>query len=74
MINRSQCTIYWYVDDTKISHNDSRVVDKIIESIENSFGKMIVTGGKAHMFVGMEITFMEDETAEIIRNSTLRNI
>ena len=30
VINNNQCTICWYVDDTKISHHDSRVVDAVI--------------------------------------------
>ncbi len=33
MINGTQCTIRWYVDDTKISHLDRDVVSKIIEEI-----------------------------------------
>ena len=40
VINRRQCTICWYVDDMKISHEDSRVVDRTIKTLENKFGKM----------------------------------
>ena len=32
-INGSQCTICWYVDDTKISHVDPKVVTDIIKTI-----------------------------------------
>jgi Reverse transcriptase (RNA-dependent DNA polymerase). len=32
-INGKQCTITWYVDDTKISHVDPRVVDDIIKKL-----------------------------------------
>ena len=42
-INGKQCTIGWYVDDNKISHVDSKVVDEIIALIESHFGKMTVT-------------------------------
>ena len=38
VINGNQCTICWYVDDTKISHVDSTVVDQVIKSIEDQFG------------------------------------
>ena len=34
MIDGKQCTITWYVDDTKISHKDPKLVDNIIEKIE----------------------------------------
>ena len=39
MIEGTQCTIVWYVDDNKISHVNSKVVDQIIAEIEKSFGK-----------------------------------
>ena len=38
-IKGKQCTILWYVDDSKVSHEDSRVVTSVIESIEKRFGK-----------------------------------
>ena len=28
MINRKECTVAWYVDDYKISHENSAVVDE----------------------------------------------
>ena len=40
MINGSQITVTWHVDDLKISHKDSREVTKCIEH----FGKYMVTG------------------------------
>ena len=49
-INGKQCTILWYVDDTKISHVDPRVVTQIIKKIEDRFGEMTVTRGKKHVF------------------------
>ena len=42
-INGKQCTICWYVDDTKISHEDSKVVDSVIKELEEGFGKMTLT-------------------------------
>ena len=57
-----QCTICWYVDDTKISHINKHIVDEVINSIESHLGKMTVTRGKAHTFVGIDILFNEDGT------------
>jgi hypothetical protein len=48
--DKKQCTIAWYVDDTKISHVDDNVVSHVIERIEDRFGEMTVTGGKEHGF------------------------
>ena len=42
-INGKQCTICWYVDDTKISHIDPKVVDNVLGLIESRFGKMTVS-------------------------------
>ena len=52
-IKGKQCTTCWYVDDMQISHVDYQVVNDIISKIEDDFGKMIVTRGKAHKFVGI---------------------
>ena len=56
-IEGKQCTIVWYVDDNKISHCDSCVVSDIIKKIEKCFGKMTVTQGDEHDFLGMHIVF-----------------
>lgn len=64
-INGKQCTICWYVDDCKISHADSRVVDQIINKIEESFGKMKVKRGSEHTFVGMDFKINPNRTISI---------
>ena len=65
IIDGKQCTVCWYVDDTKISHEDPKVVDKVIQQIEAKFGKMTVTRGKRHTFVGMDIEFQADGTVAL---------
>jgi len=65
MINGKQCIIINYVDDNKISHVNANVVTQIIESIEKHFGKMTVTIGKKHTFLGIDICFNEDGTVQI---------
>ena len=46
MIEGSQCTVAWYVDDNKISHANPDVVTAIIEKIEEKFNKMTVIHGR----------------------------
>ena len=67
-INGHQCTICWYVDDTKISHVDSKVVDTIIENIEAKVGKMTVTRGNKHTFVGVDIEFIGNGSVSLSMN------
>ena len=66
VINGKQCTIAWYIDDTKISHVDSQVVSDVIKQIEERLGKMTITHGDEHTFLGMKIRYVkENGTAEI---------
>ena len=65
MIEGSQCTIVWYVDDTKISHVKPSVVTCIIGTLEDHFGKMTVTRGPEHEFLGMKIQYLGDGTVTI---------
>ena len=60
IIEGSQCTICWYVDDNKISHVKANVVDNVIQKIEKKFGKMSQTRGKEHEFLGMNIQYKEN--------------
>ena len=65
IIDGQQCTVCWYVDDTKISHKNPEVVSWVIDKIEQKFGKMTVKRGKQHTFVGMDIEFKDDGTVEL---------
>ena len=72
-INDKQCTIGWFVDDNKISHVDQMVVTDIIGKIEDKFGKMTVTRGKKHKFIGMDIEFLDNGTVKILMADYLRD-
>jgi Reverse transcriptase (RNA-dependent DNA polymerase) len=65
MINGSQCTIAWYVDDMKVSHLDPAIVSDILNLMESRFGTMAITRGLTHEFLGMTITYHCDGTASI---------
>jgi len=60
MINGKQCTIGWHVDDVKISHVDSMVVDHVIDILDAEFGKeapLTKSRGKVHEYLGMTLDF-----------------
>jgi hypothetical protein len=65
LIDGKQCTLVWYVDDNKVSHVDLNVVSSVIAKIEERFGKMTVSRGKEHEFLGMIITYNDDGTTTI---------
>jgi hypothetical protein len=48
------------VDDLKISHKDTKVVSDVIEKFEEPVGKMTVTRGREHKFLGMKIRYNEN--------------
>ena len=59
-IKYKQCTISWYVDNNKVSHVDEEVNTKVIETISEHFGNLVVSRGKKHKFLVMDIYFLED--------------
>ena len=59
-INGKQCTVLWHVDDLKISHVDSGVVDSILEKLNGRYGKdspLVTTRGKVHEYLGMTLDY-----------------
>ena len=73
MINGKQMTICFHVDDCKISHAESEAVDKMInwlkehyETIwEDGSGKMKVSQGKIHKYLGMTLDYSVDGQVSI---------
>jgi hypothetical protein len=72
IVNGKQCTMAWFVDDNKMSHVDLKVVTEVVEKIEERFGKMTVTRGKKHVFLGMKIHCLDNRTAEIDMSDHMR--
>lgn len=68
VINGSQCTICWNVDDTKISHKQPQVVDDIIGILDRKFETMVVKIGKKHVFFGVDIEFVDKGRVKITMN------
>ena len=73
-IDGKQCTVAWFVDDSKISHQDPAVVTtKIIDKLEEAFKKMTVVGGPEHVFLRMNICYNKsDRTATITMSDYLK--
>jgi hypothetical protein len=59
-IQGKQCTILWHVDDIKVSHVESSVVDNMLELFKAEYGKeapLTITRGKVHEYLGMTIDY-----------------
>jgi len=60
VINGSQCTVLWHVDDLKISHKSQTVLNGLIDQINKKYGQetpVTVQKGKIHEYLGMTIDF-----------------
>ena len=56
MIKGKQCTIAWYINDIKLSHTQQEVLEGLLTSLNEEFGKeapLTVTRGKVHDYLGM---------------------
>ena len=74
-INGKTCTIIWHVDDLKISHVESKVVDTVIEMLEATFGKeapMSKSRGKVHDYLGMVLDFRERKVLGVDMSKYIR--
>ena len=65
VINGKQCTIAFYVDDNKVSHEDPGVVSKVIQNLKEHFGDLKVVRGNKHTFLGMNIEILGDKKIQI---------
>ena len=60
IIDGSQCTILWHVDDLKISHKSKDVVSSVIGYLSGRYGKeapLTVKRGKVHRYLGMLLDY-----------------
>ena len=58
MVNGSQMTVTWHVDDLKVSHKDKFVVTKFLKYLGDLYGNRItVNRGKVHDYLGMDLDY-----------------
>ena len=65
MVNGKQQTVLWHVDDCKISHVETKVNDEFIKTLRDEYesifedgsGKMKVSRGKVHKYLGMTLDY-----------------
>ena len=65
-IDGHQCTLVWYVDDSKLFHINLKFVDAILDEMKKHFGDITITRGKKHSFLIMNISFTTGKKEEIL--------
>lgn len=73
MIQGSQCTIIWHVDDLKISHKQQVVVEEVIRHLETKYGALKPDIGPDQAYVGMNIHYPGDKTVRISMKSYIQS-
>ena len=73
-IRGTQCTIFFHVDNCKISHKSSKVLDQIIDWLRQDFervfkdgtGKLKLQQVKVHEYLGMTLHFSTKNQVKIL--------
>jgi hypothetical protein len=63
MIKGKQFSIYWQLNDLKLSHEVANVVTQVLEMIDKRYGKEVpstVMCGKVHDYLGMVLDYIEE--------------
>ena len=69
-------TVLWHVDDMKISHKMPDVVTSFMEYIKKkygSIGKVKITRGKKHEYLGMTLDYLEPKKVKIDKTKYVKN-
>ena len=66
MVNRSQMTVAWHVDDLKISHKDSLEVTNFLHHFGQIYDEgMVVHCDKVHDYLGKDLDFSTTNTLKV---------
>jgi hypothetical protein len=76
-VDGQQLTVAWHVDDLKVSHAKSTVVDQFVDDMENEFGKetpLNKSRGKVHDYLGMTLDFSKPGEVTITMIDYIKSI
>jgi hypothetical protein len=59
LIEESQLTIVWRVDDLKVSHKSEAVLDNEIKWLETIYCPLVGSKGNHHTYLGMDLSFAD---------------
>jgi len=64
--DEKECTVDWYVDDAKISHVKTKVVDWVVKQWNDKFDTLTKKRGNKHTFVGMDIEITKNKWVKVL--------
>ena len=59
MVNSNKFTLAWYVDDNKLSHVVTKVVDEILKILKRKLGGYTIQQGKKFILLGKIVTIIK---------------
>jgi hypothetical protein len=66
MVNGSQMTVRWHVDDLMISHTSNEAISQFIGALKDIYGNNLVENtGKVHDYLGMVFDFADRDKVKI---------
>ena len=68
LVQGSQLTITWHVNDLKISHVDKEVLEDLLKQLDGAFGQngpLTIHRGKQHDYLGMWLDFSLDVKVQV---------
>ena len=74
IIEGKQYTIVWFVDDNKAYHVKPKIIDKLISDLKLHFRDLVITRGKKHSFLGMNIVITNEKKIEIDMEKNLSKL
>jgi hypothetical protein len=77
MIDGTQCTILWHVDDLKISHVKQKVLEDLIDMLNACYGELeplTVTRGDIHDYLGMTLDYSTPGQVSIHMDDYISNL
>jgi hypothetical protein len=77
MIHGKQCTILWHVDNLKVSHVNDEVIENVISTLSERYGKeapLVVTRGKVHDYLGMTLEFSVEGKVKVIMKDYIQDM
>ena len=66
IVDGTQMTVCWHVDDLKLSHADESKVTEVVDWLRKQYGELRVTRGKVHDYLGMTLDYTEAGKVKVI--------
>ena len=75
MVNGSQLTVAWHVDDLTYSHAQQTVIDQFVSDLKRFYGNNIkVHTGKIHDYLGLTFDYSQDRKAIVSMDQFIHRI